>query len=94
VYNIAGHKKTEPALCPIASFWSSYFVTAPNRDLTAKLAERLAQLDRRLSVQETRLTEFQRSLEESQRRRWQLWVALIGSVLSFAGSLVLWFLKK
>ena len=52
------------------------------RDNHAKTVEGQAQLDKRLTVLEERFADLKKALEESDRRRWALWLAFFGSLLT------------
>jgi septal ring factor EnvC (AmiA/AmiB activator) len=60
----------------------------------AKTVESLTRLTTQVAVLEARLADLQKKLEESERKRWMIWLAVIGSLLTLAANLVLSFLRK
>ncbi len=60
----------------------------------SKMADLVIVIDKRLVLIEERLSELRKLSEEKDRRRWAVSLAIIGSLLSLAVSLALWFVKK
>lgn len=56
--------------------------------------ESVSQLATRVAVLETKVSEFQRYLEESARRRWGVYMALLGSFLTLGVNIVLTFWRQ
>lgn len=52
------------------------------------------QLEMRLTVLEQKFADLKTSLEETGRKRWQIWLALIGAGLSLAGNVALWLARN
>ncbi len=59
-----------------------------------KTAETLAEVSKQAAVMAERLGELKKNLEESSRRRWLIVAALVGSLLTFLGNLVLLFWRR
>ena len=59
-----------------------------------KLADTLAQVVTRLTVLEEKFAELKKSLEESDRKRWMLTLAVIGTFLALVANLAITFLRK
>jgi hypothetical protein len=58
-------------------------------ELQLSQMEKLQQLQREVAV----LNDFKTRREETDRRQWLIWVAAVGSLLTLAGNLILFFLK-
>jgi hypothetical protein len=57
------------------------------------ILDSLNNLVSRLAVLDQRCTQLEKVSEESERRRWQVWLALLGCLFTLIISLVLLFLK-
>ncbi|MBY0522136.1 MAG: hypothetical protein K2R98_01985 [Gemmataceae bacterium] len=64
------------------------------REAGTKSVELFAALDKRVTILEERLVDLKKSLEESDRKRWGVWLALIGALLAMLVNVVLLFLGK
>lgn len=62
--------------------------------LLIRQGEDLRDLQVRLKVIESRFDDLKRAREETERRRWQIWVVGIAAVLSLVANLVLTFVRK
>ncbi len=60
----------------------------------AKLTDSLNAIDKRLTVLEDRFAEVRRLVDEKDRRRWTIIVAVIGSVLTLIANIALLFARK
>jgi len=60
----------------------------------AKTVEALAGVTTRLTVLEAQFGDLKKALEESERKRWAVWIAVIGSFLTLAVNLLLLLLRK
>jgi len=64
------------------------------REEQARSGDLLGRLETRLSVAEEKFAEWKKAADEADRRRWQVWVALIGATLSLLGNIVIWYVKR
>lgn len=62
--------------------------------LNTSMNETLAELRERLAVVETRLADLKSAQDEKDRRRWTIWLAVVGSVLTLAANIALFVLKR
>ena len=62
--------------------------------LNTSMNETLAELRERLAVVETRLADLKSAQDERDRRRWTIWLAVVGSVLTLAANIALVVLKR
>jgi len=60
----------------------------------AKTADTLAQLVTQVAILTEKVADLKKSQEESDRRRWTLWLAVIGCLLTLAANIVLSFWRK
>ncbi len=63
-------------------------------DADARLGDAIAQVVTRVTVLENRTSEFQKALEETDRRRWAVYMALLGSFLTLGVNIVLTFWRR
>lgn len=58
------------------------------------LEERFAELSARVAVAEQRCTQLEKLLDEGRTRRWQVWLAFLGAILSATIALVVALLRR
>jgi hypothetical protein len=65
-----------------------------DREATQRIAETVRSLENRLLLVEERLAELKKLSEENDRRRWQLALLLLASVLTLIVNIALVFVRK
>lgn len=59
-----------------------------------KWVDELTKVTTRLAVLEVQLADLKKAVEESERKRWTLWLAVVGSVLTLVVNVILLLLRR